>query len=139
MDHYWKFVKARQLEKETVSGRDHYWHFNAEISRQADTYLVKVVVPQGGGHPFHRHPEMNEILYVLKGRAEQWVEDEVQFLEIGDSVYIAPDVVHATYNAGEGELEFLAVLSPSEGWTAGTIDESMNSPYSELIENHRRE
>lgn len=132
MDLYWKFIKAKQIPLEAVSGRDHYWHFNPEISGPADTILVKVVVPVGGGHPFHRHPEMNEILYILKGRAEQWVEEELQMMEVGDSVYIAPDVIHATYNAGDEPLEFLAVLAPASGWGAGTIDESMNPRYTEL-------
>ena len=91
--------------------------------------MVKVVVPQGKGHDFHRHPEMHEILYILKGRAEQWIEDEMQFLETGDSVYIDANVVHATFNAGDGELEFLAILSPPEGWEAGTLDVSQEEPY----------
>ena len=60
---------------------------------------------------------------------EQWIEDEKQFLEAGDSVYIDADVVHATFNAGEGELEFLAVLSPPEGWEEGTLDVSDREPY----------
>lgn len=131
MNTYWKFVKAQELLKESVLGRDHYWHFNAEVSKEAGTYLVKVIMPKGGSHDFHRHPEMNEILYILKGRAEQWVEDEKQILGPGDSVYIDPNVVHATVNAGEDDLEFLAILSPSEGWEAGTIDEYQNLPYSE--------
>ena len=74
---------------------------------------------------------MNEILYILKGKAEQWVEDEKQILGPGDSVYIDPDVVHATINAGDEELEFLAILAPAAGWEAGTIDESENLPYAE--------
>ena len=126
----WKFVKKKDLLKEQVLGRDHYWHFNAELSKEADTYLVKVHMPPGGFHDFHRHPEMNEILYILKGTAEQWVEDEKQILGPGESVYIDPNVVHATFNAGEEELEFLAILAPSAGWEAGTIDEYENLPYS---------
>lgn len=132
MDPYWKFIEARKLKQEPVDGRDHYWHFNPNISQEAETILVKVVVPVGGGHPFHRHPEMNEILYILKGRAEQWVEGEMQLMDPGDSVYISPDVIHATYNGGEEELEFLAVLSPATGWKAGTIDESSNPDYAHL-------
>ena len=73
---------------------------------------------------------MNEILYVLKGRAEQWIEDEMQILEQGESVYIDADVAHATYNAGKGELHFLAILSPPQGWGAGTVDVSGREPYS---------
>ena len=116
---------------EKAFGRVHYWHYHPEIIKQADSYMVKVVMPKGGGHNFHVHPEMNEILYVLKGTAEQWVEDEMQILEEGDSVYIAANVAHGTFNAGEGELEFLAILSPPEGWEAGTVDVSENAPYSE--------
>ncbi len=114
--------------EETV-GRLHYWHYHPETMAGAQSYMVKVVVPEGMGHDFHRHPNMHEILYILKGRAEQWIEDEMQYLEVGDSIYIDKDVVHGTFNAGKGDLEFLAVLSPPEGWEAGTLDVSQQEPY----------
>jgi len=131
MERNWKFVKDKDLIYEKAFGRLHYWHYHPEIIKQADSYMVKVVMPKGGGHNFHVHPEMNEILYVLKGNAEQWIEDEMQILEEGDSVYIGANVAHGTFNAGEGDLEFLAILSPPEGWEAGTVDVSENAPYSE--------
>ena len=131
MSKYWKFVKDSETIKETVLGRDHYWHFNADVSKQADTFMVKVVMPVGGMHNFHRHPEMNEILYILKGTCEQWVDDEKQILSAGDSVYIDPNIVHGTFNIGDEDLESLAILAPSDGWEAGTIDEYENLPYSE--------
>ena len=130
MKQTWKFVKEKDQFFEKAFGRDHYWHYHPEVIEAAKSYMVKVVVPVGDGHNFHRHPEMHEILYILKGRAEQWIEDEMQLLEVGDSVYIDADVAHATFNAGEGELEFLAVLSPTEGWEAGTLDVSQEEPYS---------
>ena len=131
MSLYWKFVKDQETIKEKVLGKNHHWYFNAEISERAGTYLVKVVMEKGGMHNFHRHPEMNEILYFLKGTAEQWVENEKQIMKPGDSVYIDPNVVHATFNIGDEELEFLAILAPSKGWEAGTIDEFENLPYTE--------
>ena len=97
--------------------------------------MVKVVMPVGGMHNFHRHPEMNEILYILKGTAEQWVEDDKQILKAGDSVYFDLNVVHGTFNAGNEKLELLAILSPSSGWDAGTIDEFENLPYSDYRKN----
>ena len=90
---------------EKVMGRNHFWHYHPEIVEHADTFMVKVVMPKGGIHNFHRHPEMNEILYILKGTVEQWIEDEMQLLQAGDSVYIDPNVVHATINAGDDDLE----------------------------------
>lgn len=129
MSEKWKFVKKDDLMYEKVFGREHYWHYHPEIIERAESYLVRVVVQEGDGHNFHRHPKMHEILYILKGKAEQWIENEMQILEVGDSVYIDADVVHATFNASEGELEFLAVLSPPEGWEAGTVDVSEELPY----------
>ncbi|MGI9549568.1 MAG: cupin domain-containing protein [Aurantibacter sp.] len=125
----WKFIKKSDLMYEKVLGREHYWHTHPELNHQGDCFLVKVVVKEGEGHDFHKHPEMNEILYVLRGRAEQWIEDEMQQLDIGESVFIAADVVHATFNGGKGELQFLAIMSPSEGWGAGTVDVSQELPY----------
>jgi len=127
----WKFVKEKDIRIEKVLGRNHFWHYNPEISSVGATLLVKVIMSKNEFHNFHRHPEMNEILYILKGTAEQWVEDEKQVLKAGDSVYIDPNVVHATFNIGDGELEFLAILAPATGWELGTIDEYMNLPYSE--------
>ena len=116
---------------EKAFGRDHFWHYHPDIVEQAGTYMVKVLMPKGGGHNFHVHPEMHEIIYVLKGTAEQWIEDEMQILKEGDSVYIGANIAHGTFNVGEDELAFLAILSPKEGWEAGTIDVSENTPYSE--------
>ncbi len=129
MSKNWKFVKEKDQLFEKTLGRDHYWHYHPEVIKKADSYMVKVVVREGDGHDFHRHPKMHEILYILKGQAEQWIEDEMQILEVGDSVYIDTDVVHATFNAGKGTLEFLAILSPTVGWEAGTLDVSREEPY----------
>lgn len=129
MERNWKFVGERDQEFETAFGRDHYWHYRPGAPEGAGSYMVRVVVPQGGGHNFHVHPEMHEILYVLRGTAEQWIEGEMRLLGPGDSVYIGAGVAHGTFNAGEGELEFLAILSPPEGWGAGTVDVSENGPY----------
>lgn len=127
----WKFIKKDDLMNEKVLGRNHFWHYHPEIIEQGDCFMVKVVIEPGKGHDFHRHPEMNEILYVLKGTVEQWVEDEMQLLNAGESVYIDADTVHASFNSGKGDLELLAILSPQEGWHAGTVDVYQEPPYSE--------
>ncbi len=131
MKQKWKFVKKEDLLYEKVHGREHYWHYHPDTYDRPDSFMVTVVVKVGDGHDFHEHPDMHEILYVVKGQAEQWIENEVQLLEAGDSVYIEAGVVHATFNGGQGDLEFLAVLSPREGWMEGTVDRSQEQPYSD--------
>ncbi len=57
---------------------------------------------------------MEEILYVLSGTAEQWVEDEKRIMKAGDSLYLPIGIVHGTYNIGPDTLDFLAILSPAK-------------------------
>ena len=46
------------------------------------------------GHPFHRHPDQEEIIWVREGRIEQWLEDAKHELGPGEAVYIEKDIVH---------------------------------------------
>lgn len=127
--HFWQFTKADETAEEVAEGRHHAWYFNVDRSPDAGSFLVRVRIPAGGMHDFHIHPEMHEILYILQGKAEQWVEAEKQILLPGDAVYIDAAVAHATINCGDEPLEFLAILSPAAGWDEGTIDVSKNEPY----------
>jgi quercetin dioxygenase-like cupin family protein len=95
-------------------------------------YLVRMNMPPGHSHPFHRHPEMEEIIYVLSGRAEQWVGEESRILGPGDVAHIPQDGVHATYNAGPDMLVFLAILSPAASVGPTTVDVSMDAPWNTL-------
>lgn len=131
MNNTWTFIKTPDIIEEPTQGRTHYWHYNPELIPDSNIVTVKVVMPPGGKHDFHRHPRMDEVLYFIKGEAEQWVENDKQILKAGESVYIPKNVVHGTFNPGNEPIEFLAILTPSSGFENGTIDEFMNAPYSE--------
>jgi quercetin dioxygenase-like cupin family protein len=87
----------------------------------------------GKGHNFHHHPDQEEVLYVISGTIEQWVDREKRTLGPGDSAYFPAGVVHATFNAGTDEATVLAVLGPCVG-EAGIeqVDVSGEAPWSGL-------
>jgi quercetin dioxygenase-like cupin family protein len=89
-------------------------------------------MPAGKAHAFHRHPEMEEIIYIESGTAEQWVGTEKQVLRAGESAHIPRDMVHGTYNVGDDTLVFLAILAPAGGAGPALVDESMNAPWNAL-------
>ena len=78
------------------------------------TGLTPATMPVGGSHPFHWHPLMEEIIYVLEGEAEQWVDQDRRILGPGETAHIPTNRVHGTYSVGAGPLVFLAMLSPAE-------------------------
>ena len=108
------------------------WMSDAALVGAEQLMLVRATFAAGAGHNFHRHPGREEIIYLLSGRAEQWVGEEKRVLGPGDMAHVPRDVPHATYNVGDGELRFLAVLGPVEAPGPFTVDVYDEEPWKTL-------
>ncbi|MEE8450951.1 MAG: cupin domain-containing protein [Thermoguttaceae bacterium] len=110
-----KFVPAKDAVRETLD-----WGSLAWCSRPAGTgakqlVVIEVTLTPGGGHAFHKHPQQEEVIYVVEGQVEQWMDREKLTLVAGDSVFLPGDVVHASFNTGDTDAKLLAILSPCIG------------------------
>lgn len=129
-----RFVTENEMHVEELPWGPHDWLCRPGLTDAEHLLLVRVHMPPGQAHKFHRHPEMEEIIYVLSGTAEQWVDRENQILTAGQTAHIPMDVVHGTYNAGQETLEFLAILSPAKIAGPPLIDMSDEEPWKSLRE-----
>lgn len=130
-----RFFTNDNLEREELTRGTHDWFSRPELTGSESLIMCRVEVEPGNGHPFHRHPTMDEIIYVLSGEAEQWLGEERRVLGPGEAVYIPRDAVHGVYNAGDGPLTFLAVLSPAGDLEGdGMVDVSHEEPWCSLKE-----
>ncbi len=127
-----RFVTESEMQVEQLPWGPHDWLCRPGLTDANDLLLVRVHMPPGQAHKFHRHPEMEEIIYILSGTAEQWVDREHQILTAGQMAHIPKDVVHGTYNAGAETLEFLAILSPAKIKGPALIDMSNEEPWKSL-------
>jgi quercetin dioxygenase-like cupin family protein len=128
-----RFVSFDQAEIEQVPpGKTHYWQCRPGMVADTNLMFVRAQLQPGAAHPFHHHPHMEEILYILSGTAEQWVEREQRVMKPGDSLYLPAGIVHGTYNVGDGVLDFLAVLSPARNPGPITVDVSSEAPWHSL-------
>ena len=127
-----RFVTAAEMEVETLPWGPHEWLCRPGLTDAKALLLVRVRMPPGTGHAFHRHPAMEEIIYVISGRAEQWVDKVSRTLGPGDVAHIPRDVVHGTYNAGGEPLVFLAILSPALFEGPPLVDVSHEEPWASL-------
>lgn len=82
-----------------------------------------MTITPGQGHAFHRHPEQEEVITVLSGTIEQWVEQERTTLRPGESVHIPKDTVHASFVDADGPAHLSVVLTPSVGDSGYLADE----------------
>jgi quercetin dioxygenase-like cupin family protein len=113
--------------KDEIERRELEWGVFAPVSSPADgaerIMTVEATFLQGKAHDFHRHPDQEEVIYVLEGELEQWVEQEWRLLGPGDAVVIPPAVVHASFNVGDEPARIIAILSPCVGDEGYEVEE----------------
>jgi quercetin dioxygenase-like cupin family protein len=128
----WRFVSFDESEVERLPGKTHHWFCKPGMVKDTNLMFVRAQLPPGEAHQFHFHPKMEEILYILSGTAEQWVERENKTMRAGDSLYLPAGIVHGTYNIGSDTLDFLAILSPAKSEGPVTVEVSGDDPWKTL-------
>src|SRR3954467_13461976 len=82
--------------------------------RQTADSCSKIISP-GQRHSFHKHPDQEEVIYVLVGEVEQWLDRDKRTLRAGDSVFVPAGMARASFNVGERDATILAIFGPSAG------------------------
>jgi quercetin dioxygenase-like cupin family protein len=78
--------------------------------RVVDVVPANKVPPR---HP-HRHPGMEEVIYVEKGSGEAWVEGEKTKIRAGDTILIPAGTRHMMINTGRGLLKLFCAFSAAD-------------------------
>ena len=127
-----RFIGSDDVEVDELPWGPHDWLVRPGLAAAEGLLLVRVRMPAGKAHQFHRHPELEEIIYVISGTAEQWVEEECRLLGPGEAAHIPKNVVHGTYNNSAEPLVFLAILSPAHFDGPALIDVCEEKPWCDL-------
>jgi quercetin dioxygenase-like cupin family protein len=75
--------------------------------------LLEVSLAPGMSVPRHTHTREDETYYVLAGKLEIIVGDEIFVLGTGDTLMAPRDIPHQLRNPGDVENHYLLVFSPS--------------------------
>ena len=127
-----RFVSTADVEIEELPWGPHEWLVKEGLTESEHLMAVRVTMPPGQAHQFHRHPHMEEMLYYVSGSAEQWVGESSRVLGPGDVAHIPMDTVHGTYNVFDEPVVFIAVLSPARFDGPALIDVSRDEPWCSL-------
>jgi quercetin dioxygenase-like cupin family protein len=127
------FVKQDGMTVDTVDWGTIGWRARPANTGCKTFVVMDVELEPTFGHDFHKHPQQDELITVLAGTIEQWIEGEKQVLEVGDSVYLDKNVVHASFNVGDVPARMFVVLAPSVGEEGyQLVDVSSEEPWSGL-------
>ncbi len=128
-----RFLEAKTIDVEKLPWGQLAWHSRPAVTGAKSLITIEVQIRQGGGHSFHKHPNQEEVIYVMGGRVEQWLDGEKKILGVGDSVFIPAGVVHATFNDFRDEAKVLAILGPCVGESGyECVDVFTEAPWNTL-------
>ena len=108
------------------------WICRPDILDTRELLLVRVNIARGKGQSFHRQPSMEEVIYVLEGKAEIWLGEEPRTIGPGETVHVPMDAVHATFNVGSRTLRFLSIFAPARFKGPALVDLSEREPWKSL-------
>jgi quercetin dioxygenase-like cupin family protein len=81
-----------------------------EESSPSSLCLMEQWCDPGLGAPTHTHFEVEEVIAVVEGQAEVWIDDETTTLSAGDSILFPPHTLHGFRNVGETALHIFAIF-----------------------------
>lgn len=110
-----KFIPSTKTERDQLDWGEIGWLSRPATTQAKELAVLEVTLKPGFGHNFHKHPNQEEVIYVIEGEVEQWLDREKRMLKPGDSVFIGADTVHASFNTGSQPAKLMAILGPCVG------------------------
>lgn len=127
------FTDSSEAQHERVPWGTLAWFSSPGSTGTANLVVVEVRFDPDSGHNFHKHPNQEEVIYVVEGEIEQWVGTEKRTLRAGDSAFISKDEVHASFNERDRAAKILAILGPSIGQDGyELVDVSEEEPWASI-------
>ena len=129
-----RFVSSPDVSVEEFPWGPHGWFVKPPLTNSENLMLVRVTMPAGTAHQFHRHPHFEEAIYCISGKIEQWVSAESRILGPGDVAHVAKDEVHGSYNIFDEPCVFLAMMASPRFLEPGLVDVFREEPWCSLKE-----
>ena len=128
-----KFIASDEAERDELEWGTLAWVSRPQTTGAKDLVAIEVSLSPGYGHDFHKHPDQEEVIYVIEGSVEQWLEDKKRVLNAGDSVFSPADLVHASFNISSSPAKLFVTLGPCSGEEGyQLVDVSDEAPWNSL-------
>jgi quercetin dioxygenase-like cupin family protein len=127
-----RFVTEAEAVKVVSPWTLEEWLCRSDIVNNQELMLVRANMEPFRCHPFHKHPTREELIYIVEGKAEQWVGKNHRILKAGEMAFVPMGEIHGTFNPFPEKLVFLAILSPSKAAEPGIVDVSTEEPWASI-------
>lgn len=107
-----KVVSQQDIEITNLPGRDLQWIVTKE-SIGAEQLSVAIMNCPAGSivRPMHSHKDIEEVILILGGEGEAWVDGETAYFKKGDAVLFPANSKHQVRNTGDEVLITASIYS----------------------------
>lgn len=124
-----QIVHEADAEQLDVPGRKLRWLFHpeSEVSDKLSMNVVEIGVGETV-KPAHSHMGQEEVIYVVGGHGQVWVDGEVGDLAPGTAVLFPIRSVHMVRNTGSEPLKLACFFAPPADFSAYEYHEEVEFP-----------
>ncbi len=109
-----KVIHETDVEEKKIPGRFIRWIADDKTMqpRHLSSCVIRVL-PGETVRPAHSHPEGEELIYIMSGTGQAWVDGEIQPMRAGSAVLFEPGQVHMIRNVGDEEMKVVCFFAPA--------------------------
>lgn len=132
---FYKFVsdRERQIEVESFPWGNMNWLAGPPITPSALLHVARVQIKPNSVWSFHRHPDMEEVIIVTKGKVEQWIDQKSRVLIAGESTTIPQNIIHAIFNNEAAPADVIMIHCPARNEESSTISVVAEEPWRTIL------
>lgn len=106
------FIQKEPFVVPTTDGKLIEEHHGLATTHNADISIAHMIAPPGWSEPFQT-PEFEEYTYIISGKKQFIIDDEIIVLEAGQSIKIEKNTRVQYSNPFETPCEYIAICKPA--------------------------
>jgi mannose-6-phosphate isomerase-like protein (cupin superfamily) len=111
-----KVIHETDVEEKKIPGRFIRWIADDKTlqPKHLSSCVIRVL-PGETVQPAHAHTEGEELIYIMSGTGQVWVNGEIQPMRTGTAVLFEQGQVHMIRNVGDEEMKVICFFAPPTG------------------------
>ncbi|MGI6567586.1 MAG: cupin domain-containing protein [Firmicutes bacterium] len=107
-----RVVSLDSIEPQHLPGRDLQWLVTPEtIGAEQLSIAIMTCPAKSVVKPLHSHKDIEEVILILEGEGEAYVDGQKAFFKKGDAVLFPASSKHQVRNTGDGPLITASIFS----------------------------
>lgn len=105
-------IQKNPFEIPTTDGKIIKEHFGLASDKNSQISIAHMKAPAGWSEPFQT-PEFDEFTFIIKGKKQFIIENDIVILKAGESIKINKNTRVQYSNPFDSECEYIAICTPA--------------------------